>query len=96
MHLAHPGSLPAATCQKQAQFILELLVDLGGRALFRTIRDHARLPDERLANALALLSSQGYVSCRIRIDQLVLYSVTELGMGTVDLLQDLGQGAATS
>ena len=94
MKVAHPGSLPTASWQQQAQFILELLVDLGGRALFRTIREHTGLSDEQLANALALLNSQGYVSCRVRMDRLVLYSVTALGMETVDLLQDLGQGFA--
>lgn len=77
-----------ARCQ-QARFVLELLVDLGGRALYRTIEKKTNLHGAQLRDALRYLNLAGYVACRIRMDRHVLYQVTNFGMDMVDLLQDL-------
>jgi hypothetical protein len=85
----HIGNDPQATRSEQARFVLELLVDIGGRALYRTVEEKSNLRPDQLRDALRYLNQTGYVSFRIRMDRLVLYQVTMLGMDTLDVLQDL-------
>ncbi len=87
--MKHAGNDPQAARSEQARFVLELLVDLGGRVLYRTIAEKVNLREAQLADALRYLNQTGYVACRIRMDRLVLYQVTNLGMDAVDMLQDL-------
>lgn len=89
--MKHIGNDPQATRSEQARFVLELLVDLGGKALHRTIVHHVNLRENQVRDALRYLNQTGYVACRIRMDRLVLYQLTILGMDAIDLLQDLDQ-----
>jgi predicted transcriptional regulator len=79
----------SARRMEQARLVLRLLSDLGSRCLFSALADRSNLSAPQLQTALDYLNSQGYIACRIRMDNRILYTVTFLGSDALDLLDEL-------